>query len=160
MEELRALAKTRFGGGGGHLENRTWPLKNWESMFLVQKGKWIWPETERNRALDWQAGWNTHQWYSLWHKSYLNEWVKGVGELKAATCWANITTSMRLIGWKAIEGCNSIWKTAKGLRVAAEKGDLTQRLRMGKNQGWEPSQTGHDESVRWKTSIGRICVFL
>ncbi len=81
------------------------------------------------------------------------EYYPTVGELVAAARWANITTSMRQLGWKAIEGCNKIWKMAKGLRVAAEKGDGTQRLPMGKDQGWEPSQsqTGQDETVTWKT---------
>ena len=74
----------------------------------------------------------------------------------AAARWANITTSMRMLGWKAIEGCNTIWRISKTLRVAAEKGDLTQSLSWGKHQGGEPNQTGQDETVRWKTRQKQI----
>ena len=54
--ELRELAASLFANKANPFKH---PLKDWKLLFATESGCWIWPEAERRRKVDHQAGWNT-----------------------------------------------------------------------------------------------------
>jgi hypothetical protein len=110
--ELRELAASLFDNKVNPFKH---PLNDWQLMFATESGCWVWPEVERRREVDHQAGWNTCQWYGLWDRRYLDGWVQQLGDVVAARHWFRITAIMQKIGWGAIEGCKKIWGIARRL---------------------------------------------
>ncbi len=88
-------------------------------MFATESGCWIWPEAERRREVDHQAGRNTFHWYGLWGRQYLDGWEQH-GDVVAARHWFRITTIMQKIGWGAIEGCKKICGMHRAAAMAEE----------------------------------------
>ena len=110
--ELRELTAGLFTNKANPLKH---PLRDWQSFFATENDCWLWPEAERRRAVDHQAGWNTCQWYGLWDRRYLDGWVQQYGDVVAARHWFRITAIMQKIGWGAIEGCKKVWGIARRL---------------------------------------------
>ena len=89
--ELRELTASLFANKVNPFKQ---PLRDWQLMFATESDCWLWPEAERRRAADHQAGWNTCQWYGLWDRRYLDGWVQQYGDVVAARHWFRITAIM------------------------------------------------------------------
>jgi hypothetical protein len=85
--ELRELSASLFANKANPFKH---PLNDWQLMFATENGCWIWPEAERRREVDHQAGWNTCQWYGLWDRRYLDGWVQQHGDVVSARHWFRI----------------------------------------------------------------------
>ena len=126
--DLRALAQQLFDPEGlCPSRRRSLPptIAGWQEWFHMEDGKWIWPESERDRRFDSHAGWETCQWLGLWHRSYLDNWVQRCGDEVAAANWFKTTSKMQKLGKLAIEGCGRLWKLAKGMRMKGEASKRT-----------------------------------